>query len=78
MKVRCIKNKYESGFGPFKTIKKVNLTLNKTYEILAVPIVQSGFAGTRIGNKDIRFLVFNDVGEWQCYRKSMFAPSDGE
>lgn len=74
MKVVCIENKYEDGVF-FKETKKVNLTIGKTYE---VRIVTFGSLGqyVDITGENIQFLVYDDVNEWQIYRKEFFKPCE--
>ena len=74
MKLKCTNNTYKEGFIS-KTEKRVSLTINKEYDAQAVPIVSNWFNYTEIDKSSIKFLVFNDLGEWQVYDKSFFAPA---
>jgi hypothetical protein len=49
--------------------------VGKEYIVQAVPISFSMGQGTDIDADDIKFLVYNDVGEWQVYVKEFFIPA---
>jgi len=68
MKVKCIKNTYETGFIN-KTVKRNNLTLGKVYE--AAPIY-TGIQRNIRSVSEYAFLINNDKDEWQRYPLEAF------
>lgn len=84
MKVTCIKNDYEETSGVFFELKETKyypLTVDKTYEVMAVPLpdnwdisfVDSSIA-TKIELTDIMFLLYDDNENWTAYPTRLFKP----
>jgi len=77
MKVRCIENTKKFGFFTKSSEFIDGLTKGKTYDILAVPIVDNTtFLSntTLIKKADIKFLLFNDHKQWAVYEPCLFEP----
>lgn len=74
MKIKCIKNTYTKGWIN-KTEVRMSLTIGKEYFCQAVPIFSNMTHYADIDKNDIKFLVYNDSGEWEVYNKSFFAPA---
>jgi hypothetical protein len=78
MKLKCVRAHYaqrKSLFDPTQVKVPIHgLTIDKVYEVTAVPVSNPDRNGTAIQESDYRFLIFNDSRHWEFYDLELFEP----